>query len=51
MHILRTPLIYHDKIYLYTPNQHQDKIQDFQKLMEGVSQKVGYNVLEIFLSR
>ena len=45
MHILRKPLIYYDKIYYYTPNQHQDKIQDLKKLMEGI--KVGYPVLEL----
>ena len=47
MHILRKPLIYYDKIYYYTPNQHQDKIQDLEKLMEGISKKVGYPVLEL----
>ena len=47
MHILRKPLIYYDKIYYYTPNQHQDKIQDLKKLMEGISKKVGYPVLEL----
>lgn len=34
VHILRTLLVYYDKIYLYTPNQHQDKIQDLEKLMD-----------------
>jgi len=47
MHILRTPLVYYDKIYIFSPNQHQDKLQDFQKLMEKVSEKVGYPILEI----
>jgi len=46
-HILRTPLVYYDKIYIFSPNQHQDKLQDFQKLMEKVSEKVGYPILEI----
>lgn len=32
MHMLRMPLVYYDKIYLYTPNQHQDKIQDLEKI-------------------
>lgn len=31
MHILRTPLVYYAKIYLYTPNQYQDKMQDLEK--------------------
>ena len=47
MHMLREPLVYYDKVYLYTRNPHQDKIQDLQKLMDGISQKVGYSVLEI----
>ena len=47
MHMLRTPLVYYDKIYLYTPNQHQDKLQDLEKLMDKISEKVGYPVLEI----
>ena len=46
MHILRTPLVYYDKIFIFYPNQHQDKLQDFQKL-EKVSEKVGYPILEI----
>jgi len=47
MHMLRTPLAYYDKIYLYTPNQHQDKKQDLEKIMDKISNKVGYPVLEI----
>ena len=35
------------KIYLYTPNQHQDKIQDLEKIMDKISDKAGYPVLEI----
>ena len=47
MHILRKPLVYYDKIYFYTPNQHQDKIVSLKKLMDDISEKVGYNVLEL----
>ena len=47
MHILRKPLVYYDKIYIYSPNLHQDKIQNFKKLMDSISEKVGYQVLEI----
>ena len=47
MHMLRTPLVYYDKIYLYTPNQHQDKIQDLEKIMDKISDKVSYPLLEI----
>ena len=47
MYILRKPLVYYDKIYIYSPNHHQEKIQNFQKLAEKGSQKVGYNVLKL----
>lgn len=50
MHILRTPLFYYDKIYLYTRNQHQDKIQDLEKITDKISDKVSYPVLEIGLA-
>ena len=45
--MLRKPLLYYDKIYLYTPNQHQDKIKDLKETMDKISKQVGYNVLEI----
>ena len=41
MHILRQPLVYYDKIYIYSPNLHQEKIQDFKDLMDPISEKVG----------
>ena len=47
MHILRKPLVYYDKIHIYSPNLHQDKIQDLQKKMKTISEKVGYPVLEV----
>ena len=47
MHILRKPLVYYDKIYIYSPNLHQEKIQDLQELMKKISEKVGYPVLEV----
>ena len=47
MHILRKPLAYYDKIHFYSPNLHQDKIQDLQKLMQKISKQVGYPVLEM----
>ena len=47
MHILRKPLVYYDKIYIYSPNLHQDKIQDFKDIMDSISKKVGYPVLEL----
>ena len=36
MHILRKPLVYYEKIYIYSPDHHQDKIQDFKELMDSV---------------
>ena len=36
MHILRQPLVYYDKIFIYFPNLHQEKIQDLQELMEKI---------------
>ena len=39
MHILRKPLVFFDKIHFITPNQHQDKIVDLQKLMDSTSPK------------
>ena len=47
MHMIRKPLIYYEKIYFYSPNCHQDKIQDLERLMSKVSEKVGYEVLEL----
>ena len=47
MHILRTLLVFYDKIYIFSPNLHQDKLSDFQKLMDSISEKVGYSVLEM----
>jgi len=40
MHILRTPLVYYDKIYIFSPTHRQ-------KLMEKISEDVGYPILEI----
>ena len=47
MHILRKPLVYYDKIYIFSPNLHQEKIQDLQELMGRISEKVKYPVLEV----
>ena len=40
-------MFFFDKIHFITPNQHQDKIVDLQKLMDSISEKVGYGVLEL----
>ena len=47
MYMLRKPLVFFDKIYLYTPNEHQDKIQDLKSVMDRMSEKVGNDVMEI----
>ena len=47
IHILRKPLAYYDKIYMYSPNLHQEKIQDLKELMGRISEKVKYPVLEV----
>ena len=47
MHMLGKPLVYYDKIFLYTANPYQKEIQDLQKEMDRISQKVGYDVLVI----
>ena len=47
MDMLRTPSMYYDKIYMYTPNRHQEKIQDLKELMNKISKKIGYNISEI----
>ena len=47
IHILRKPLVYFDKIFFYSPNLHQEKIQDFKEIIDSISKKVGYPVLEL----
>ena len=49
MHMIRIPMVYFDEIYFYTPNAHQEKIQDLIELMDEISshKDVGYEVLEI----
>ena len=47
MRLLRTPLVFYDKIYIFSPNLHQDKLMEFKKLMDSISEKVGYPVLEM----
>ena len=39
--------IYDNKIYMYTPNSHQEKIQDLELLMDKISEKISCPVLEI----
>lgn len=46
MHMLRTPLMCYDKLYFIKPNHHQNKIRDLKNIMNKISEKVGYQVLE-----
>lgn len=43
----RKPLVVYDQIYIYSPNHHQELIQDFQKIMHKLSQKVRYPILHL----
>ena len=47
MHMLRKPLMYYDKVYIYTPNTHQEKMKDLQTIMDSISSKVGYDIMEV----
>ena len=47
VHMLREPLVHYNKVILYTPNPHQDKIKDLKRVMDRISKRVGYNVMEI----
>ena len=46
-HMLREPLIYYDKIYLYAKNLEQEKYQNLMNLMnEASNEKAGYKIME-----
>ena len=45
--MLRSPLVYYDKIIMYTPNHSQSKLEELKSIMDDISEKVGYNILEI----
>ena len=47
MHLLRQPIVYCDEIYYNGHNPHQEKIQHLILLMNDISSRVGYNVLNI----
>ena len=46
VHMLQTPLLYYDKLYLYAKNLEQQKYQDLMKQFDLISKKVRYNVIE-----
>ena len=47
MFMLREPLVVYDQIFIYTPNVHQQLVQDLHMIMHRHSQKLGYNVLHV----
>ena len=44
-HMLMKPLVYYDQIHLYAKNLEQEKYKNMIKEIDGISQKVGYDVL------
>ena len=46
IHLLKKPLIYFDRIYLYAKNLEQIKYQDLIKDFIPISKKVGYEVIQ-----
>ena len=46
IHILQAPLVFYDKIYLYAKNLEQEKYQQLSDLLNMLSQKVNYPIME-----
>ena len=46
-HMLINPLIHYDEIYLYARNLEQEKYQNLIQKMRELSQKVGYDILNV----
>ena len=44
-HMLMKPLVYYDQIHLYAKNLEQEKYKNMIKEFDGISEKVGYDVL------
>ena len=45
IHVLIKPFVYYDKLFIFTPNKHEQKMVNFKKLIGKISEKVGYDVL------
>ena len=45
--MLIKPLLYYDEIYLYARNLHQDKYQNLIQKMKELSNKTGYEILNV----
>ena len=46
-HMLITPLLYYDEIYLYARNLEQNKYRKLMKKMRELSHKLGYEILNV----
>ena len=46
-HMLMKPLIHYGQIYLYARNLEQEKYQNLIQKMRELSQKVGYDILNV----
>ena len=46
IHMLKKPLLFYDKIYLYSKNLQQNKFRHLLKEFEPFSKKFGYNIIE-----
>ena len=48
MHILQKPIVIYDKVYIYTKFPEQDKYEKYREIMRPISDRVGYEIVEIF---
>ena len=46
-HMLIKPMLHYDKIYLYAKNLEQDEYQNLLEVMDDMSGKAGYDIMEV----
>ena len=46
-HMLIKPMLYYDKIFLYAKNLQQEKYQNLMEVMDELSGKAGYDIMEV----
>ena len=46
-HMLIKPMLHYDKIFLYAKNLEQEKYQNLMEVMNELSGKAGYNIMEV----
>ena len=46
-HMLIKPMLHYDKIFHYAKNLEQDKSQNLLEVMDELSEKAGYNIMEV----